>query len=126
MLFCLLYVQVQLLLNNLMYVFLRSFSKLLIFFLFLYKVSSLIIHKEFIQLHEAIYNFSGTTTRKQSELPLFLQYTNSLFFVSGADNPCVDRTFVGQTLYRCLGDFMKEAYVAKIEQRQIQPKKMCM
>ncbi|XP_056004193.1 uncharacterized protein LOC125658420 [Ostrea edulis] len=48
------------------------------------------------------------------------------FFVSGADNPCVDRTFVGQTLYRCLGDFMKEAYVAKIEQRQIQPKKMCM
>eukprot|EP00105_Crassostrea_gigas_P029563 XP_011451548.1 PREDICTED: uncharacterized protein LOC105345176 isoform X1 [Crassostrea gigas] len=44
---------------------------------------------------------------------------------TAADNPCVDRAFVGQTLYRCLGDFMKEAYVAKIEQREMHRQKKC-
>nr|XP_022290544.1 uncharacterized protein LOC111102186 [Crassostrea virginica] len=44
---------------------------------------------------------------------------------SGEGNPCVDRVFVGQTLYRCLGDFMQEAYAAKIEQRGMQARKMC-
>lgn len=47
------------------------------------------------------------------------------YLFDSADNPCVDRAFVGQTLYRCLGDFMKEAYVAKIEQREMHRQKKC-
>ncbi|XP_062572604.1 uncharacterized protein LOC134234534 isoform X2 [Saccostrea cucullata] len=60
------------------------------------------------------------------ELGDFTEFEGSgIMSGSGADNPCVDRSFVGQTLYRCLGDFMKEAYVAKIEQREMKDQKKC-
>lgn len=59
------------------------------------------------------------------EIGDYSEFEGSGIMSDTADNPCVDRAFVGQTLYRCLGDFMKEAYVAKIEQREMHRQKKC-